>query len=104
MATTIISETIGPRSEIVAPRFQWGAVIAGVAVAAATSFFLVTLGAGFGLLLVPASGAAVFLGLGAIYVLAAQVFGFAAGAHVTGRLLGPAIESSREEEIRAGAH
>jgi hypothetical protein len=98
MATTIISENI------LQPRFSWSAVIAGAAVSAATAFFLVTLGAGFGLMLVPATGAAVFWGLGAIYVLVAQAFGFAAGGHVTGRLMGPAAETTREEEIRAGAH
>lgn len=45
-----------------------------------------------------------FLTLGAIYFLAAQAFGFAAGGHVAGRLIGPAIESTQEEEFRAGAH
>lgn len=98
MATTILSENP------ILNRFNWGAVLAGAVVAAATSFFLLLLGAGFGLMLVPATGAAVFFGLGAIYVLAAQAFGFAAGGHVTGRIIGPAIETSREEEYRAGAH
>jgi hypothetical protein len=83
-------------------RFNWSAVIAGSAVAAATIFFLITLGAGFGLAL--GGGGAVFFSLGAIYVLAAQAFGFAAGGHVAGRLIGPAIESKKEEEYRAGAH
>jgi hypothetical protein len=104
MTTTVLSE--GAAATVVNDdtpyRFNWSAVIAGSAVAAATIFFLVTLGAGFGLAL--GGGGAVFFSLGAIYVLAAQAFGFAAGGHVAGRLIGPAIESRREEEYRAGAH
>lgn len=104
MTTTVLSE--GSAATVVNDdtpyRFNWSAVIAGSAVAAATIFFLITLGAGFGLAL--GGGGAVFFSLGAIYVLAAQAFGFAAGGHVAGRLIGPAIESKREEEYRAGAH
>lgn len=84
--------------------FNWSAVIAGAAVATATSLFLITLGLGFGLALTPLSGATAFLTLGAIWVLAAQAFGFAAGGHVTGRIIGPAVETNREEEWRAGLH
>jgi len=101
MATTILSDD--PHT-LTNQGFHWGAVIAGAAVAAATGFFLVTLGAGFGLVLSSPNAAGTFLTLGAIWVLAAQAFGFAAGAHVTGRLIGPARESSREEEWRAGTH
>jgi hypothetical protein len=36
--------------------------------------------------------------------LAAQAFGFAAGGHIAGRLLGPQIESRVQEEFRAAAH
>ena len=82
--------------------FNWSAVIAGAAVAAATGFFLIVLGAGFGLML--RSSAGTFLTLGAIWVLAAQAFGFAAGGHVTGRLIGPKLETKKEEEFRAGSH
>ena len=83
-------------------RFNWSAVIAGAAVAVATAFFLTVLGAGFGLTLMPARAGAAFFTLGAIYLLAAQAFGFVAGGHVTGRLIGPALESKKEEEWRAG--
>jgi hypothetical protein len=83
--------------------FNWSAVFAGALVAAATTFFLVTLGAGFGLALTARPGVTFFT-LGAIYVLAAQAFGFAAGGHVAGRIIGPAAESRMEEEIRAGLH
>jgi hypothetical protein len=104
MTTTVLSE--GSAATVVNDdtpyRFNWSAVIAGSAVAAATIFFLITLGAGFGLAL--GGGGTVFFSLGAIYVLAAQAFGFAAGGHVAGRLIGPAIESKKEEEYRAGAH
>jgi hypothetical protein len=89
-------------------RFSWGLAIAGGVVAAAVTFFLLVLGSGFGLLLVnPLKSGAVasgFLTGGAIYFLAAQAFGFAVGGHLTGRLLGPLVESRREEEIRAAAH
>jgi hypothetical protein len=83
-------------------RFNWSAVIAGAVVAAATGFFLIVLGAGFGLMLRSSTGT--FLTLGAIWVLAAQAFGFALGGHVTGRLIGPRLETHREEEFRAGSH
>ena len=59
---------------------------------------------GFGLTLMSRNPSTTFVTLGAIYVLAAQAFGFAAGGHVTGRLIGPAIETKKEEEMRAGAH
>jgi hypothetical protein len=104
MTTTVYPDN---RATVVADsahRFNWSAVFAGVVVGAATTFFLVALGAGFGLVLMQRSGTTTFFTLGAIYVLAAQAFGFAAGAHVTGRLIGPAVETKREEEFRAGAH
>jgi hypothetical protein len=100
MTTTLVSQD----TVVVAPRFNWGAVVAGAAVTVATAFFLIVLGAGFGLTLMSHSGATTFLTLGAIYVLAAVAFGFAAGGHVTGRLIGPAVETKKEEEFRAGSH
>jgi hypothetical protein len=105
MATTVVSEDTPTivRHET-ANRFNWGAVLAGAAVAVATAFFLTVLGAGFGLTLMPRGGSTTFLTLGAIWALAAQAFGFAAGGHVTGRLIGPAVETKKEEEVRAGAH
>jgi hypothetical protein len=108
MTTTVLSEGPDRSATIVSDetdrRFQWSAVIAGAAVAAATIFFLIALGAGLGLTLMPRNGGGTFLTLGAIYVLAAQAFGFAAGGHVAARLIGPALESKREEEWRAGLH
>ena len=89
-------------------RFSWGITLAGAAAAMATSFFLLTLGAGVGLafLSLPASarGATTFLTLGAIYFLASQAFGFAVGGYLVGRLMGPDAENSKEEEFRASAH
>jgi len=90
-------------------RFSWGLAIAGGVVATAVTFFLLVLGAGFGLLLINPVGHAgtsvpVFLTGGAIYFFAAQAFGFAAGGHLAGRLLGPQVESRIQEEFRAAAH
>ena len=85
--------------------FRWGIAIAGAIAAIATSFFLITLGAGVGLALAPSPNAAtVFLTLGAIYFFASQAFGFAVGGYLVGRLIGPEIENSKEEEFRAAAH
>ena len=90
-------------------RFSWGLAIAGGVAATAVTFFLLTMGAGFGLLLVnPATHSGVstpvFLTGGAIYFFAAQAFGFAVGGHLVGRLLGPLVESRIQEEFRAAAH
>lgn len=90
-------------------RFHWGIAIAGAIAAAATSFFLLTLGAGVGLALAPshptAGKAVAFLTLGAVYFFASQAFGFAVGGYLVGRLIGPeAGENRKEEEFRAGAH
>ena len=90
-------------------RFSWGVAIAGGVAATAVTFFLLTLGSGFGLLLVnPAahsgSAAPAFLTGGAIYFFVAQAFGFAVGGHLAGRLLGPLIESRVQEDFRAAAH
>ncbi|HEY4940153.1 MAG TPA: hypothetical protein VII56_01895 [Rhizomicrobium sp.] len=90
-------------------RFSWGLAIAGGVAATAVTFFLLSLGSGFGLLLVHPithSGptAPAFLTGGAIYFLVAQAFGFAVGGHLAGRLLAPLLESPIQEEFRAGAH
>jgi len=103
MTTTVLSQdtatVVDDRSR---SALDWGAVIAGALVAAATSLFLVMLGAGLGLVLISGTGA--LLTLGGIWVLASQAFGFAAGGHVAGRLIGPMVESRRAEEFRAGLH
>ncbi len=87
-------------------RFSWGLAIMGGVVATAVTFFLLTLGSGFGLLLVHPSlhSAPAFLTGGAIYFFIAQAFGFAVGGHFTGRLIGPLPESKIQEEFRAEAH
>ncbi len=90
-------------------RFSWGLAIAGGVAATAVTFFLLSLGSGFGLLLVhpytqTASAIPAFLTGGAIYFFVAQAFGFAVGGHLAGRLLGPLYESHVQEEFRAAAH
>jgi hypothetical protein len=102
-STVISEEGDSPR------RFSWSAAFAGAFVATAVTLFLMTLGSGVGLSLVSvrhatSSGTTTFFTLGAIYFLAAQAFGFAAGGHIVGRLIGPALETDREEEFRAGTH
>jgi hypothetical protein len=103
--TVVIAED----SENSGARFSWGLAIAGGVAATAVTFFLLTLGSGFGLLLVNPvthSGPSlpVFLTGGAIYFFAAQAFGFAVGGHLAGRLLGPQFESRIQEDFRAAAH
>ena len=89
--------------------FNWGAAIAGAVAATAVTFFLLTLGSGIGLALVSplrnsAVGATTGLTLGAVYFVAVQVFGFAVGGYLVGRLIGPEIETTEEEEFRSAAH
>jgi len=103
--TVVIAED----SDSTGYRFSWGLAIAGGVAATAVTFFLLTLGSGFGLLLVNPvthSGPSlpVFLTGGAIYFFAAQAFGFAVGGHLAGRLLGPQVESRIQEDFRAAAH
>src|SRR3984957_7259550 len=89
-------------------RFSWGIAIAGGVVATAVTFILLTLGAGFGLLLTGhgahAGASPAFLAGGGIYFFVAQAFGFAVGGHLAGRLLGPIVETGVQEEFRAAAH
>ena len=89
-----------------AHRFSWSAAFAGAFLATAVTLLLLALGTGFGLSLVHAQTTVTptFLTLGAIYFLAAQAFGFAAGGHLAGRLIGPAPETAKEEEFRSAAH
>jgi hypothetical protein len=102
-SATIVSDEASPK------RFSWSAAFAGAFVATAVTLLLLTLGSGVGLSLVTVrhateNSAITFLTLGAIYFLAAQAFGFAVGGHIVGRMIGPAIETDRDEEIRAGTH
>ena len=84
--------------------FHWGAAIAGAIAATATGFFLLTLGSGVGLTLASPGHSATFLTLGAIYFFAAQAFAFTVGGYLVGRLIGPEVETTKEEEFRAAAH
>jgi len=85
-------------------RLNWGIVLAGAVAAVAVTFFLLTLGSGFGLALASPRSGAGFLTAGAIYFFASQAFGFAVGGYLIGRLIGPEIETRREEEFRAAAN
>lgn len=90
-------------------RLSWGIVVSGAVAAIAVTFFLLTLGSGVGLAFarVPHAGIhpnAGFLTAGGIYFLASQAFGFAVGGYLVGRLIGPEIETKKEEEFRAAAH
>jgi hypothetical protein len=107
MAETVVFAEEQPQNT--GYRFSWSLAIAGGVAATAVTFFLLTLGAGFGLLLVdPVTHAGpsmpTFLTGGAIYFFVAQAFGFAVGGHLAGRLLGPIVESGVQEEFRAAAH
>ena len=103
--TLVIAE---PAAQNAGYRFSWGLAIGGGVIATAVIFFLLTLGSGFGLLLVnPVHGgisAPTFFTGGAIYFFVVQAFGFAVGGHFAGRLLGLLIETQMQEDIRAGAH
>ena len=106
-STTILTEDTATVVAEEGHHFRWGVVIAGAVAATATSAFLLTLGSGVGLALAaPAHGksAGTFLTLGAIYFLAAQAFGIAVGGYLVGRLIGPEVENTAEEEFRAAAH
>jgi hypothetical protein len=87
-------------------RFSWGLAIMGGVVATAVTFFLLSLGAGFGLMFARPTlhAAPAFLTGGAIYFFVAQAFGFAVGGHFAGRLIGSLPESKVQEEFRAEAH
>jgi len=107
MAETVVIAEEAP--QYAGYRFSWSLAIAGGVAATAVTFFLLTLGAGFGLLLVnpvthTGPSMPVFLTGGAIYFFVAQAFGFAVGGHLAGRLLAPIMESGIQEEFRAAAH
>lgn len=90
-------------------RFSWGLAIAGGLASSAVTFVLLTLGAAVGLLLVNANtptGPSLpgFLTGGGIYFFTVEAFGFAVGGYLTGRLLGPVVETRFQEEFRAAAH
>lgn len=87
---------------------DWGAILAGVAVATAISFVMAAFGSGVGLSLAsPYEGAspmthAIALALWVIWVTVAS---YAAGGYVCGRLRQRNVEAPRPEaEMRDGAH
>jgi hypothetical protein len=87
---------------------DWGAILAGVAVATAISFVMAAFGSGIGLSLAsPYEGAsplthAIAL---ALWVLWVTVASYAAGGYVCGRLRRRNIDAPRDEvEVRDGAH
>jgi len=104
MADTVVIAEQG--DENTGHRFSWGLAIMGGVIATAVTFFLLSLGAGFGLMFTHPTLHAVpsFLTGGAIYFFIAQAFGFAVGGHFAGRLIGPLPESKVQEEFRAEAH
>src|SRR5690242_19920895 len=109
MATVVSDDPVAVVGVAGGHRLAWGAIFSGALVATAVTFFLLALGTGFGLSLVSvhhanSNEAVHFFSLGAIYFFAALAFGFAAGGHVTGRLMGPVAENDKEEEFLAGAH
>lgn len=87
---------------------DWGAILAGVAVATAISFVMAAFGSGIGLSLAsPYEGAspmthAIALALWVIWVTVAS---YAAGGYVCGRLRRRVVDAPRDEvEVRDGAH
>lgn len=87
---------------------DWGAILAGVAVATAISFVMAAFGSGVGLSLAsPYEGAsplthAIALALWVIWVTVAS---YAAGGYVCGRLRRRVVDAPRDEvEMRDGAH
>lgn len=98
--TTIVSDD--------GERLRWGIVVAGAVGAIAVTFFLLTLGSGVGLSFVSVPRATshpqALLTGAAIYFFASQAFGFAVGGYLVGRLIGPEVETRKEEEFRAAAN
>lgn len=108
----VIGRGLEPTAERLAlSRFtavDWGAILAGVAVATAISFVMAAFGSGIGLSLAsPYEGASPFthaLAL-ALWVLWVTVASYAAGGYVCGRLRRRNIDAPRDEaEVRDGAH
>lgn len=87
------------------PGFSWSAASGAAVITVGVTIALLVLGSGIGLVLLPNDQAHPgALTLGAIFFFASQAFGMAVGGHVVGRLIGPAVETTNEENFRAGAH
>ncbi len=88
---------------------EWGAVLAGAALAAAISFVLLTFGAAIGLSAVspwPNSGASarVVASIAVFWAMAQQIGAFMAGGYVAGRMRSRWHEAGHEAEFRDGLH
>lgn len=88
--------------------FSWSAVIAGALAAMAVSLGLLALGSGIGLSLASPyniSPSAKTLGIGAaVWIILAQMWGYAAGGYIAGRLGSRWSESEHESNFADGAH
>jgi hypothetical protein len=90
------------------PVFSWSAVFAGTLAAMAVSLLLLSLGTGIGLKLASPysfSPSATALGIGAaVWIILAQMWGYAVGGYVAGRLGSRWSESEPESNFLDGAH
>jgi hypothetical protein len=98
------SGPVGPASFV-----EWGAVLAGAALAAALSFVLLTFGTAIGLSATspwPNSGLSVkvIATLAVFWVLAQQIGSLMAGGYVAGRMRSRWHEAGDETEFRDGLH
>lgn len=108
--------TVGPRPAAATPAssdasyVDWGAVLAGAALATAISFVLLTFGAALGLgLSSPREGegvsVVVFVIAAGLWIVWVQVSSFMAGGYVTGRLRRRINDSTEHEvDVRDGLH
>src|SRR5262245_29006396 len=109
LATDPIPSSDAETRAAVAP-LDWGAVIAGAALAAALSFVLLTFGTAIGLSATSpwpnaSLPAKVIASLAAFWVLAQQIGSFLAGGYVAGRMRSrPPGLRSEEGELRDGLH
>ena len=88
---------------------EWGAVLAGAALAAAISFVLLSFGAGIGLSATspwPNSGASakVIASIAVFWAMAQQIGAFMVGGYVAGRMRSRWHEAGHEVEFRDGLH
>src|SRR5688572_14870749 len=100
----------GPAAPAGAASFvEWGAVLAGAALAAAISFVLLTFGTAIGLSATspwPDSGmsAKVVATLAVFWALVQQIGAFMAGGYVAGRMRSRWAETGDEADFRDGLH
>jgi hypothetical protein len=90
------------------PPFSWSAAIAGAFAATAVAFIIISLGSGIGLSLASPYGTGPSVKTltiaGAVWLVMAHAFGFAAGGYLAGRLRSPANDGLVDEtRFRDGA-